>query len=84
MLNAFEKKRNRDVIETVRQAIREDQARRQKFNVGDQHSFITEKLQATLKRLEHNLDYSEETLINLPPWHRDIADSCPPGSHPRF
>ena len=75
MLNSFEKKRNLNVIETVRQAIRDDKARREKFNIDKQYSFIPEKLQNILKRLEDNLDYSEEELISLPPWHRDIAEN---------
>jgi len=74
MLTKFEKERNRKIIDIVRQAIINDQARREKFKIGDQYSFIPEKLQAILKRLEDNLDYSEEVVNSLPAWHREVAD----------
>lgn len=75
MLNSAEKNRNRHVIQTVKQAIRDDQARRKKFNMGDKHGFVSEKLQTLLKNLEANLDCSEEARIDLPPWHREIANN---------
>lgn len=76
MATGFEKERNRKIIDIVRKAIDDDQVRREKFKIGEQYSFIPEKLQATLKRLEDSLDYSEETITSsLPPWHRDIAEN---------
>lgn len=74
MLSKFEKERNRKIIDIVRQAIVDDQSRREKFKVGDQYSFIPEKLQAILKRLEDNLDYSETAVSSVPVWYREIAE----------
>jgi hypothetical protein len=75
MLSKLEKERNRKIIDIVRQAIVDDQTRRGKFKIGDQYNFIPEKLQAILKRLEDNLDYSEEIVSTLPAWHREIAEN---------
>lgn len=74
MLDNFEKERNRKIIDIVRRAIDDDKVRREQFKIGDQYSFIPEKLLSILKRLEDNLDYSEEVITTRPAWYRDIAD----------
>ena len=75
MTSQFEKERNRKIIDIVRRAIDDDKARREKFKIGDQYGFIPEKLSSILKRLENNLDYSQEAAaISRPAWYRELAD----------
>ena len=75
MTTASDKQQNRQIIDLVREVIEEDKARREKFKIGEQYDFIPEKLQTILKRLEDNLDYSEEPITSsIPPWHRNIAE----------
>ena len=76
MISFAEKKRNREIIELVRQAIADDKQRRQQFKVGDKYSFISENLNSILRNLEANLDVSEQAeAVQLPPWHRELADN---------
>lgn len=75
MLSLSEKQRNKKIIETLRKTLADSQAANQKFRVGEKFSYVEDKLQNMINKLENNLDFREEEKVNLPPWHRELAEN---------
>ena len=70
----FEKRINKQIIDTMRNAISEEQSLRESLNLGEELGYVPKKLKAILNNLESTLDYRILQSVKSPPWKRAIAE----------